>query len=253
MGPAYSKENLRHAGTLPLDSVLSPKNDIGDTPLKPLIFTLGVLIACSHLAFGQAMPTATRHGDLQVGGGFAANFPDYTPDKFYGYTIYADLDFTEHLGIEGEFRQTSDTTERIGGGGTIPQYQRNFEVGLRYFRHYGRFVPYAKVLYGRGVLEYPPYPYPANQAIPAAIESYNFLGMGTGTDLIITQHIRARFDFEYQKWPAAASNLLPIDPYVGKGGLPQGLTPILYTGGIAWRFGSDHYVPRGSQRDYRIE
>ncbi len=216
--------------------------------MKRIILTLTVLIACSPFALGQAKPTATRTGDLQVGGAFVADFPDYTRHKFYGYGFYADLDIGEHFGIEGEFRQANDTTINPNINKVVPQFQRNIEGGLRYHRNYGRISPYAKVMYGYGVEEYPPYPAPASPTVPAATIGYNFLGIGTGIDYSFSTHITLRADFEYQSWFASSNPLLPIDPNVGKGGLPNGLTPIIYTGGVAWRFGAGNYVPHGDRR-----
>lgn len=216
--------------------------------MKRLLLTLTVLIVCTPYALGQAKPTATRTGDLQIGGAFVADFPDYTRHKFYGYGAYVDLDFSEHFGVEGEFRQAKDTTIDAYNGKTVPQYQRSFEGGLRYHRNYGRLVPYAKAMYGYANMEYPPYPPPADQTIPEAIVGYNFVAAGTGIDYRLIGHITVRADFEYQFWFASPNAHLGFDYNAGTGGLPNGLTPILYTGGVAWRFGSDHYSPRGGRR-----
>jgi hypothetical protein len=187
----------------------------------------------------QAKYTATRILDLQVGGLFVADFPDYTRHKFYGYGAYADFDFANHLGVEAEFRQAYDTTNgqftAFGQSNSkVLQYQRSYEGGLRYFRHYGRLAPYAKVMFGVASEEYPPYPPPAPQNVSAGTYSYHFLGMGTGTDIEMTQHINVRVDFEYQDWFAGTNSPSPNNI----GGLPRGLTPILYSGGVAWRFGN---------------
>jgi hypothetical protein len=222
--------------------------------LKRLIFTFFALIAGSHLAYGQARLTATRTGDLQVGGGFVADYPDYTEHKFFGYAVYADLDFSEHFGVEGEFRQAHDTTEAIGGGGDVPQYQRNIEGGLRYHRSYRNdtFKPYAKIMYGYGVMEFPPYPLPASQLTPNGTAGYQFIAPGGGIDYVlagISPHLVLRGDLEYQMWFAREDPGLGYDVNAGgKGGLPNGLTPIVYTGGIAWRFGTGQYIPHGNRR-----
>lgn len=193
------------------------------------------------------MPTATRRGDLQVGGGFVADFPDYTEHKFYGYDIYADLDFSEHFGVEGEFRQANDHT--IAADGThVPQYQRNLEGGLRYHRTYGRLLPYAKFMAGVARMEYPPAPPPAPDTQPQALINYGFIAPGGGIDYQLTTHISVRADLEYQMWFAEPDQRLGYDSSAGTGGLPHGLTPIIYTGGVAWRFGSGQYVPRGDRR-----
>ncbi len=210
--------------------------------MKQLLLTLTVLIVCTPFALGQAKPTATRMGDLQVGGAFVADFPDYTRHKFYGYGFYVDLDFSEHFGAEGEFRQANDATVNPNTNQKVPQYQRTFDGGLRYHRTYGNLIPYAKAVYGYAVLEYPPYPAPASPTVSAATIGYNFLGMGAGIDYVVAPHITIRADFEYQDWFSSKNAALPAN------GLPNGLTPILYTGGVAYRFGSGQYTPHGGHR-----
>jgi hypothetical protein len=214
-----------------------------ETTLKRTIFalTLAVLAvgAVSQGAQAQAKYTATRVLDLQVGFLFVSDFPDYTRHKFYGYGGWADFDITNHLGIEGEFRQANDTTQgqyqSVGQpNSTVIQHQRSYDGGLRYFRHYGRFAPYAKVVFGVASQEFPPFPPPAPQNVSAGTYNYHFVGYGTGTDIAITTHINARIDFESQSWFAATNSPSPNNI----GGLPRGLTPFLYSGGVAWRFGN---------------
>jgi hypothetical protein len=190
-------------------------------------------------ARAQAKYTATRVLDLQVGGLFVSDFPDYTRHKFYGYGVWGDLDFTNHLGFEGEFRQANDTTQgqyqSFGqANSTVIQHQRTYEGGLRYFRHISKFAPYGKVMFGVASQEFPPFPPPAPQNVSAGTYGYHFLGLGAGTDIEITQHINARVDFEAQEWFAATNSPSPNNI----GGLPRGLTPFLYSGGVAWRFGN---------------
>ena len=230
---------------------VTSKTEHWSVPLKRLILSFLALIAGSHLAQAQAKLTATRTGDLQIGGGFVYDFPDYTEHKFYGYAIYADLDFSEHFGIEGEFRKAHDTTPIIGGGANTPQSQRDIEGGLRYRRTYGSreaIKPYAKILYGYGVMQYPPYAPPASQTISNGSAGYQFIAPGGGLDYVISPHIVLRADLEYQMWFARVDKGLGTDSFNGKGGLPNGLTPIVYTFGAAWRFGTGQYIPQGNRR-----
>lgn len=194
------------------------------------------------------MATATRRGDLQVGAGFVADYPDYTEHKFFGYDIYADLDFTEHFGVEAEFRQANDhTPDPYLNGGNTPQYQRNIEGGLRYHRTYGRFQPYGKFMAGLARMEYPPAPNGAGTT-PQAFINYGFIAPGGGVDYALSPHIILRADMEFQMWFKSPDPRLGYDNFAGTGGIPNGLTPIVYTGGIAWRFGSGQYVPHGDRR-----
>ncbi|MEO8736051.1 MAG: hypothetical protein ABI380_05890, partial [Edaphobacter sp.] len=87
-----------------------------------------------------------------------------------------------------------------------------------YKLHYGRFMPYAKALFGFGQFKFQyPSQYPS-----AATYTYGVYAFGGGLDLRATRHINVRaFDFEYQKWPSFRQN---------------GLTPIVMTVGAAYTF-----------------
>src|ERR1700674_862206 len=63
---------------------------------------------------GQAIPTASANGELQIGAMFNLGNSDYRPQKFKGYGFYATFDFREHIGIEGEFHQLNDPISTDG-------------------------------------------------------------------------------------------------------------------------------------------
>lgn len=81
---------------------------------------------CTHKHFRPAHAS----GDLKIGG-----------------AAYSDFDFRPHLGVEGEFNFVRDPADL---------YEKTYAVGGRYFRPYKRWVPYAKVMYERGVFNFPP-------------------------------------------------------------------------------------------------
>jgi hypothetical protein len=157
----------------------------------------------------QARPSASRVADLQVGVGFTTAHSDYLPNRINGGAAYFDYDFTRNLGIEGVFHFVKD-----GKGSEV--YEKTYEIGGRYHRTYGRFMPYAKLMYGRGVFNFPAYP-----GYPHANLAYNLLAAGAGVDYKILPHLNARADFEYQAW---------------FGFPPNGLTPKLLTIGAAYHF-----------------
>jgi hypothetical protein len=172
--------------------------------LKRLWLLIG-LLAGTPLLHAQSEPTASRLGDLQIGVGYGLADPDYTPEKFKGIAAYADFDFTSHLGAEFDFRLLQDST---------PQdfYEKTYEVGVRYHRNYGRLSPYGKIMVGRGVFNY---------QYGIANLAYNMFAIGGGADYHINRSINVRADFEYQHWT---------------GFPPSGLTPIVGTLGVAYRF-----------------
>jgi opacity protein-like surface antigen len=202
--------------------------------LKHLYFAvLGALLfalAAGSEAAGQALPTASRLGDLQAGGGVSLAKSDYVPNKIWGYSFYADFDVRRHLGVEADFREVKDSHPDP----LVPSsrfFERTYEIGGRYRREYkGRFVPYGKLLYGRGVIRLPAQEYfdTATGDIVTAISTpaYNLMSVGGGLDYRLMRHVNLRADFEYQHWFASDSNL------------PNGLTPKVLTFGAAYHFGS---------------
>jgi opacity protein-like surface antigen len=165
---------------------------------------LGVLGAAT-LLHAQASPTASRLGDLQIGAGFSTANPDYSPSRFNGFAVYADFDFTQHLGVEAEFHY-------VKGPSPDDFYEKTYEVGGRYHRTYGRIVPYAKGMVGRGVF---------NFQYGIANLAYNMFAGGIGVDYKLKPYLNLRADYEYQHW---------------MGFPPDGLTPQVLTFGAAYHF-----------------
>ncbi|MGP8261177.1 MAG: outer membrane beta-barrel protein [Acidobacteriaceae bacterium] len=170
---------------------------------------LVLLLACSLSAAApaQSTPTASRPGDLQFGGGFTFGNSEYNFDKvtLNGGAFYATFDKRSHWGYEVDFRQVKPASDS-----TV--YQRTYEFGPRFYFNYGRFVPYTKVLYGRGV-----YNFSGNVANIA----YNLYTFGGGTDFLLTPGLNLRADYEYQSWQ----------------GFPLAtLNPSLVTIGVAFHF-----------------
>jgi len=132
--------------------------------LTRILILLSLLAGAPRL-FAQATPTASRAGDLIIGGGYTSAVSDYG-HRFTGFAIYGDFDFTRHLGVEANFHKVS-----YGAGS--PLYEKTYEIGPRFFLTYGRFVPYAKIMIGRGVFNYPALPPPAPQDQARANLAYN--------------------------------------------------------------------------------
>lgn len=174
---------------------------------KVLVF-IGLACAASTI-FAQARPTASRTAQLQIGGGFTTAHSDYLPDRINGGAGYFDFDFMHNLGVEGVFHFVQD-----GKGSEV--YEKTYEMGARYHRTYGRFSPYGKLMYGRGVFNFPAYP-----GYPHANLAYNLFAGGVGLDYSVLRHLNARADFEYQRWLGFPTN---------------GLTPSLLTLGAAYHF-----------------
>ncbi len=163
--------------------------------------------------FAQASATASRAGDLLVGAGYTTGESDYG-FRFTGFNIYGDFDFTRHIGVEANFH-------KISRGSGSPVYEKSYEIGPRYYRTYGPFVPYLKIMIGRGVFNYPPNAPPAPQDVARANIGYGLYAGGFGTDIKVRKWLYLRGDFEYQKWYNFP---------------PNGLSPELFSFGAAYHF-----------------
>jgi hypothetical protein len=147
-------------------------------------------------ARAQSGPTASRLGDLQLGGGFVFARSDYNfaPLHLIGGAFYTTFDKRNHWGGEFNFHQNRGTEDS-----TV--YQRTYEIGPRIFIARGPFIPYAKVLYGRGVY---------NFHNSVANVAYNMFTFGGGADFQLRRSINLRADYEYQTWAGfPISNLHP--------------------------------------------
>lgn len=162
-------------------------------------------LACCFPGVAQSMPTATRAGDLQIGVGytFARSAYNFTPIHLNGESFYATFDIRNHWGGEVDFHNVSAANS---------VYERTYEIGPRIFLTRAGVTPYAKVMYGRGVYNYP------NSVANIAYNIYTF---GGGLDLPLRRSINLRGDYEYQNWA----------------GFPLGtLHPSVVTIGVAYHF-----------------
>lgn len=148
--------------------------------------------------------------------------------RLKGFTLYSSFDFTKHFGVEVDFHQMDHSQDKF--------YERSYEAGGRYIpKHYGPLTPYAKGMYGRGVLNYDSgYRYSDGSIFYNNI-AYNMIVAGGGVEYEIKPWLKARVDYEYQRWLSGL-------------GIPHGLTPMVGTVGVAYRFGSGR--PKGMQWDF---
>ncbi|HEY0162287.1 MAG TPA: outer membrane beta-barrel protein [Edaphobacter sp.] len=162
----------------------------------------------------QAVPTATRNSQIQVGAGWSWGKPDFGPKKAQGISFYGDYDFTRHIGIEGDVHMLNIVTP-------TDIVENSYLIGPRYVFHFRRFQPYAKGLVGLGHFKTT---FDAGSGIPNYTTTRGIYAFGGGVDVRATRHLNVRaVDFEYQKWSS--------DPY-----FYNGLSPWVLTFGAAYRF-----------------
>ena len=181
----------------------------------------------ASFACGQAAPTASRGADLQLGAGYTYADSDYVPNNIGGFAFYADYDVLGHYGLEANFHRVRDPAPDP----LVPSNhfsETTYEIGGRYLRHYlhGRLAPYGKVLYGRGVANFPAHELITPGGVEIYIDNigYNLVAFGGGLDYRLKNRINLRADFEYQHWFAQDREL------------PSGLAPYLFTFGAAYHF-----------------
>ncbi len=179
--------------------------------MKRLLF-LGTLLATVGLSpsslHAQALPAATRAGQIQVGVGGTFAAPDYGQRYAKGISVYGDLDFGR-LGVEADAHLASIFTPTDIG-------ENSYLIGPRYSYRRNRLRVYGKALFGLGQFEYQ-YDYR-----PHYHENYFVYAFGGGLDIRATRRINIRaIDFEAQRWPGYA---------------PSGLTPYVTTIGVAYAF-----------------
>lgn len=166
---------------------------------------LSFLLGGASTLYSQAIPTASRTADAQIGVGYSMGRPDYIPQTFQGLTAYADFDFRPHLGVEAEFHQVNSVHGDLS-------YERTYEIGGRYLRTYGPLVPYVKAMIGRGDFNYP---------FGQTELAYNMFAGGVGADFKLGPYLRIRGEYEYQKWTSFPNG---------------GLAPQIVTIGVAYHF-----------------
>ena len=130
---------------------------------------LAWVVCAPTQARAQSRTTASRIGDLQVGGGFvfARSGYNFTPIHLVGFGAYATFDPRNHWGGEIDFAHVKGTQDS-----TI--YERTYQIGPRVFLHHGRLAPYGKFLIGRGVY---------NFTRSVANVAYNMYTYGGGVDV----------------------------------------------------------------------
>ena len=172
-----------------------------------LIGCFACVLSLTPWSHGQAVPTASRTGAIQIGAAATFISPDYTQQYIKGISFYGNYDIGQHLGVEGDIHISVITPGDIS--------ENSYLLGPRYKWHYKRFEPYAKVLVGIGRFGFQTGSFPV-----ASSFTYFQFAPGGGLDIRATRHINVRaFDVEFQKWP---------------GFNPNGLSPIAYTVGVAY-------------------
>lgn len=175
------------------------------------VILLTYLSCLTQLLQGQASPSANRPLKFQIGAGYSIAAPDYNLGKIKGISIYGDIDFANHVGIEGDIHKISIWTPGDVGEDT-------YLLGPRYSYKTGRYTVYGKALAGLGSFQ--------NQGTfstsPHYATTHGVFSFGGGLDIRARPHLNIRLiDVEFQRWLRFADH---------------GLTPVVATFGAAYTF-----------------
>lgn len=181
--------------------------------LKRTLLFLSFAACAGQALHAQSLPTAKRLLDIQAGGSFVAGHSDYG-GSMKGYGGYGTVDFKPHFGIVADFHQAN--LKSLG------MYERTYEIGGRYVRHYGLLDPYAKGEYGRGIFNFPPC-FGSTTGQACANLAYNLFAFGGGADFKVKRYLNVRGEFEYQMWNSGEL-------------INNGLTPYFVSIGAAYHF-----------------
>ncbi len=170
---------------------------------KPLI-NLVLLLCLAASLVGQALPSASKSGDLFLGAGYVRANPDYSPATFQGFSLFATADLSTNFGAEAKFHH-------ISGPASDAISETTYELGLRARTHLGPVVPFLEILAGLGSFSY-------QKSLQNG--TYGIFAGGGGIDYKLSRKFILRGEYEYQKW----SNFPP-----------RGLQPNLASVGIGYR------------------
>lgn len=159
-------------------------------------------------SLAQAGPTATALSNLQIGGGYTYARTDYGQKGDKGFTVYGDYDIGLHWGAEAVYHYASVSTPNGIS-------ENSFGIGPRVILRSHHFKPYGKVMIGLGHIT------SSNPLIRPALNETDFVfSGGGGLEYLIGSHLSLRpIDVEYQRWS-----------------LKNGLNPVTFTTGVAYRF-----------------
>jgi len=106
-----------------------------------------VLLGGASILYGQAIPTASRAGDAQIGVGYSLA-GQTTSRRTSRVSPLTPTSPRPHFGVEAEFHQIDNTAG-------YQSFQRTYEFGGRYLRSYGPLVTLHQAMIGHGQFEYP--------------------------------------------------------------------------------------------------
>jgi hypothetical protein len=162
-------------------------------------------------AHAQATPTATQTLRLSAFGAATGTYTGLNGGRNLGITAGADLGFHPFYGFHPSLEVRG--TYPFVKGQVISQ--KNILGGLKVERFYGRYHPYADILFGRAATHFENggFPNPQNNFVYTRSPA-NVLSPGVGIDVTLTDHFALKADFQFQRYasPVTTSRRLYAKP-----------------------------------------
>lgn len=195
-------------------------------------------LSVTTLATAQASPTAEQPLQISAFGAATGTYTGLGGGRNLGITAGIDIGFKPFY----RFYPSAEVrgTYPIDGGQV--DAQRNILFGLKMARVYGRFHPYADILFGRDKIDYQNGGYPNSSDTLLYINSVsNVISPGGGLDFDLTDQLAVKIDAQYQRY-----------------GVPFNSAGYIYSKpisvGIVYRFDFNHHIhynPDGQVRGYK--
>jgi hypothetical protein len=186
--------------------------------LRSVFFCVPGLLAgaasfCGALPLhAQAIYTAGKLSDIEVGGGFLDENSDYGKQPVSGIAVWGIYNINRTIGLQAE-----------GNFGTIRTpadiQESNFGIGPRVSAHWHHTSLYGLFVVGLGMVTNNPQDVPSFRP-ESARNPYGIFGFGAGVEYRVSRKIVVRpIQIEVQKWTAFT---------------PHTLSPMLYTFGVSY-------------------
>jgi len=172
---------------------------------------VAAIAALTHIACGQAIPTATQRLQLSTFGAVTLTASGIQNGSNTSVTVGGDISFLPvglfrpSISIRGTFPANTVSTDREKSYALGPRFEYPLRLGCVH--------PYFNFLVGRGKIDYRNGGYiVGNHAYLSSVSL--IYSPGLGMDVRITDNIVLKTDLQYQYWKAPVSSSGSISPKV---------------------------------------
>ena len=160
--------------------------------MRVFIFLASILFSRDFLE-AQALPTASKGGEISIYGAYAHVWPHYGTEQDNGVTFGAEY---THF-VNWFVRPSLELRGKVVSGQTVNQ--RTWGGGIRGQHRFGNFYPYIDFLISSGTITFP-HPTIGTSGSPYVSDNSIVYSLGGGVDYDITSHFAVRADYQFEHW-----------------------------------------------------